>query len=136
LINGAGHQVIGEGGGPIAIPPAESIEIGSDGTITIRPLGQDANVLAQVERIKLVRAADDQDMTKGADGLMRPLEGGELPADATVQLVSGVLETSNVSVVESMGQIIELSRQYETQVKMMNTAKENDSASDRLMQLA
>lgn len=135
LVNGAGYPLIGEAGGPIFIPPYESVEIGNDGTITIRPLGQDANALAQVERIKLVQAGPEQ-LTKGLDGQLRPLEGGELPADASVQLISGVLETSNVSVVDAMVRIIELSRQYETQVKMMNTAKENDASSDRLMQLA
>lgn len=135
LVNGAGHPIIGNNGGPIAIPPYEKIEIGADGTITIRPLGQQANVLAQVERIKLVKPEDGQ-LTKGDDGLMRLKEGGVLPSDATVQLVSGALETSNVSVVDSMVRIIELSRQYETQIKMMNTAKENDANSDRLMQLA
>jgi flagellar basal-body rod protein FlgF len=135
LVNGAGHPVIGDGGGPIAIPPYEKIDIGTDGTITIRPLGQQANVLAQVERIKLVLPEPGQ-LTKGEDGLLRPKEGGVLPPDASVQLVSGALETSNVSVVDSMVRIIELSRQYETQVKMMNTAKDNDASSDRLMQLA
>ncbi|PKM46123.1 MAG: flagellar basal-body rod protein FlgF [Gammaproteobacteria bacterium HGW-Gammaproteobacteria-1] len=135
LVNGAGHPIIGNNGGPIAIPPYEKIEIGADGTITIRPVGQQANVLAQVERIKLVQPEEGQ-LTKGDDGLMRLKEGGALPPDATVQLVSGALETSNVSVVDAMVRIIELSRQYETQIKMMNTAKENDASSDRLMQLA
>jgi flagellar basal-body rod protein FlgF len=135
LVNGAGHPVIGDGGAPIAIPPYEKIDIGTDGTITIRPLGQQANVLAQVERIKLVLPEPGQ-LTKGEDGLLRPKDGGALPPDASVQLVSGALETSNVSVVDSMVRIIELSRQYETQIKMMNTAKENDASSDRLMQLA
>lgn len=135
LVNGAGHPVLGDNGGPIAIPPYEKIEIGADGTITIRPVGQQANVLAQVERIKLVLPQDGQ-LTKGKDGLMRTKDGSVLPPDATVQLVAGTLETSNVSVVDSMVRLIELSRQYETQVKMMNTAKENDTASDRLMQLA
>jgi len=135
LVNGAGHPVLGDNGTPIAIPPYEKIDIATDGTITIRPLGQQANVLAQVERIKLVLPEDGQ-LTKGEDGLMRSKDGGVLPPDATVQLVAGTLETSNVSVVDSMVRLIELSRQYETQVKMMNTAKENDAASDRLMQLA
>lgn len=135
LVNGAGHPILGDNGGPIAIPPYEKIDIATDGTITIRPLGQQANVLAQVERIKLVLPEADQ-LTKGEDGLMRSKDGGVLPPDATVQLVAGTLETSNVSVVDSMVRLIELSRQYETQVKMMNTAKENDAASDRLMQLA
>ena len=39
LTNGAGHTILGNGG-PIVIPPSEKIEIASDGTISIIPLGQ------------------------------------------------------------------------------------------------
>jgi len=135
LVNGAGHPVIGNNGAPIAIPPYEKLEIGTDGTITIRPLGQQANVLAQVERIKLVKP-NSIDLTKGEDGLMRMKDGSVAPPDATVTIASGALETSNVNAVDAMVRIIELARQYETQIKLMNTAKENDASSDRLMQLA
>jgi len=48
LVNASGYQVLGNGG-PIAIPPSEKIEIGSDGTITVRPLGQEAGALAQID---------------------------------------------------------------------------------------
>ena len=53
LQNGAGEPVLGNGG-PIAIPPAQKLEIGSDGTISIVPEGQSANTLAVMDRIKLV----------------------------------------------------------------------------------
>jgi flagellar basal-body rod protein FlgF len=43
LTTGRGQPVLGNGG-PIALPPFETLEIGSDGTISIRPLGQDAAV--------------------------------------------------------------------------------------------
>ncbi|RZA17791.1 MAG: flagellar basal body rod protein FlgF, partial [Proteobacteria bacterium] len=49
---GNGLPVMGNGG-PIAVPPDEKIEIGMDGTISIRGLGQAPNVMAQVDRIKL-----------------------------------------------------------------------------------
>ncbi len=135
LVNGAGHPVLGASGAPIAIPPNEKLDIGVDGTITIRPLGQQANVLAQVDRIKLVKP-DNAEMVKGDDGLMRANSGAPLPPDATVRLAGGELESSNVNAVDSMVRIIELARQYETQVKLMNTAKEDDASSDRLMRLA
>ena len=135
LVNGAGHPIIGSSGAPIAIPPYEKIEIGADGTITIRPIGQQANVLAQVDRIKLVNP-DPANLTKGADGLIHTEDGSVAPADASVQVVSGVLENSNVNAVDEMVRIIELARQYETQVKMMNAAKENETSSDRLIQMA
>lgn len=135
LINGAGHAVVGNNGGPIAVPPHEKIEIGVDGTVTVRPIGQAPNALAQVERIKLVNPPADQ-LTKGDDGLMHMKSGDNAPVDARVRLVSGALEGSNVSAVEAMVTMIELSRRYEMQVKMMNTAKENDGAIDTIMRMA
>src|SRR5512143_2647468 len=59
LETGAGYPVMGQGG-PIAIPPAEKIEIGTDGTISIRPLGEQASTLVQVDKIKLVNPPLDQ----------------------------------------------------------------------------
>jgi flagellar basal-body rod protein FlgF len=135
LTTGAGHPVLGNNGAPIVVPPAESIQIGGDGTISIRPIGQGANVLAEVERIKLANPAAEN-LTKGEDGLIRLKEGGAAPADAAVRLVSGALEGSNVSTVEAMVKMIELQRQYEMQVKMMSTAKDNDAASNKLLQMA
>ncbi len=135
LVNGAGHPVIGNDGGPIAIPPFEKLEIGADGTLSIRPVGQAPNVLAEVDRIKLVNPGAEA-LTKGEDGLMRLKEGGIAPADAEVQLVSGALESSNVSAVEMMVRMIELSRQFEMQVKMMEAAKDNATQSDSLLRLA
>lgn len=132
VVNGAGHPVIGNGGGPITVPPAEKVEIGTDGTITVRPVGQDPNVLAEVDRIKLVNPPAES-LTKGEDGLIRLNNGDTAPADAGVNLVSGALEKSNVSAVDSMVRMIELSRQYEAQIKMMKAAQESEQATDKLI---
>jgi flagellar basal-body rod protein FlgF len=135
LETGAGHPVLGNGGAPISVPPAESIQIGADGTISIRPVGQEANVLAEVDRIKLVNPSANE-LVKGKDGLMRLSSGAQAPADASVNLVSGALETSNVSAVESMVNMIELARQYEMNVKIMQSAKENDTAGNEILRMA
>jgi flagellar basal-body rod protein FlgF len=133
LETGAGRAVMGNGG-PIAVPPFEKLEIGADGTISIRPVGQAANALAVVDRIKLVKPPLGQ-MEKGTDGLMRVKDGKNAVADATVQLASGVLESSNVNAIEAMVRMIELGRQFETQIKMMRAAQENDAASAQLMRM-
>jgi len=133
LTTGAGHPVIGNGG-PIAIPPNAKLDIGADGTISIRPLGQGVKALAIVDRIKLVKLPPDQVM-KGDDGLVRLKGGGKAEADASVTLVSGALESSNVNAVNSMIRLIELARQYESQVRMMKTAEEDDRAAARLLQM-
>lgn len=133
LLTGAGHPVLGNGG-PIAVPPFEKLEIAADGTISIRPLGQGAQTLAVVDRIKLVDPPGP-DLEKGTDGLLRLKNGGTAEPDAQVQLVSGAVESSNVNAVDAMVRMIELARQYELQVKTMKTAEENDAASGRLIQL-
>ena len=133
LVTGSGYPVMGNGG-PIAIPQAESIEIGVDGTITIRSIGEFANSLTVLDRIKLVNP-DGAELIKGKDGLMRLKDGFEADADASVRLASGALETSNVNTVDAMVNMIALARQYEAQVKMMKAAGEMASKSNELLSL-
>ena len=131
LKTGNGLPVLGNGG-PIAIPPAEKIEIGSDGTLSIRPQGQPANQLAVVDRIKLVNP-DPGELFKGADGLVQLRGGGEADFDADQRLAAGALEASNVNVVNEMVRMVELSRRFEMQIKMMKTAEENASAAAAIL---
>jgi flagellar basal-body rod protein FlgF len=131
LTTGTGLPVMGNGG-PIAIPPAEKVDIAADGTISIRPLGQGPNELAVIDRIKLVNPPQDT-LEKGMDGLIHLKDGGEAEAAADAQLVSGALEGSNVNLVDAMVDMIELSRRFEMQVKMMKTAEEADNASASLL---
>ncbi len=134
LTTGNGLPVTGNGG-PIAIPPAEKIDIAPDGTISIRPLGQAANELAIVDQIKMVNLPHS-DLDKGKDGLMR-LKPGVTAAepDTSLQLVSGTLEGSNVNVVDSMVDMIELARKFEIQVKMMKTAEEMEQGSTSILRI-
>lgn len=133
LITGRGLPVMGNGG-PVVLPPHEKVEIGNDGTISIRELGQGPEVLAALDRIKLVNPANT-DLVKGVDGLMRRRDGLVEPPDASVQLVSGYLEGSNVNVVEAMVEMISLTRNYEMNIKLMQTAQQNSEVSARLLQI-
>ncbi len=131
LVTANGHPVLGDGG-PIAIPPFQKLEIGADGSISIIPLGQNATTMAVVERIRLV-SPDPGILQKNEFGLLSPMDGSTAPADASIRVVTGVLETSNVDAVGAMTRMIDLARQYEMQVKMMKTAKENDAAAAQLL---
>jgi flagellar basal-body rod protein FlgF len=134
LRTGNGLPVMGNGG-PIAVPPEQKVEIGQDGTISIRALGEGPSVLAEVDRLKLVNP-DLKQMEKGGDGLIRFKGAGPVQADATVQVTSGFLESSNVNAVEEMTAILSLSRQFELQVKMMRTAEDNAAAVARVLQIS
>ena len=133
LETGAGYLVLGNGG-PISVPPAETLSIGADGTITVRPLGQAANALTELDRIRLVNPPRDN-LVKGEDGLMRTRDGAPAPVDASVTVASGALEGSNVNAVAALVDLIAMSRQYEMQIRMMRTAQGDDEASTKMMQL-
>jgi len=133
LTTGAGHLVMGDGG-PVAIPPEAGLLIGTDGTISIRPLGQGPETLAIVDRIKLVNP-DTSRLQKGADGLMRLPDDETADADASVSLTSGMLERSNVNVAKTLVNMIELARQYEMQINVMKSSEENADAAASLMRL-
>jgi flagellar basal-body rod protein FlgF len=134
LRTGTGLQVLGEGG-PIAIPPAASVEVGADGAISILPLGGDA-AIAQIDRVRLVNP-DPAILEKRGDGLLHVKEGNPLPElDDTVRVESGFLEGSNVNAVSALTEILSLSRQYELQVKLMGQADQNSEASARLLQFS
>jgi flagellar basal-body rod protein FlgF len=132
LLNATGHQVLGDGG-PISIPPNQSLSIAPDGTISIVPLGQTPNTTANVARIKLVNAPASS-LERGVDGLFRASDGSQLTSDATVQVTSGALESSNVNAADAMMQMIELSRRFELQVKAMRTAEDDGASSTKLLQ--
>lgn len=130
---GNGMPVMGNGG-PIAVPPEQKVEIGEDGTISIRAMGEDPRVMAEVDRIKLVNP-DIASLTKGSDGMIHTKSGQPADADVNVKVVSGFLEASNVNAVEEMTSVLALSRQFELHIKMMNTAKEGDEAMARVLQI-
>jgi len=133
LTNGAGHPVMGNSG-PIVIPPADKVEIGTDGSISIIPTGQTADTMAVLDRIKLVNP-DQSLMQKGGDGLLRYIDGrlNSAQADASVSLASGVVEHSNVNAVSELVGLIQNARQFEANVKIMKTAQESEELSARLL---
>ena len=134
LMTRSGNPVLGDSG-PIVIPENQKLEIGSDGTISVRPLGQQPNTLSEVGRIKLV-SPPAEELKKGADGLLRMRDGSDAQASSDVTLVSGALESSNVNGVEAMVNMISLARQFEISVKIMSTAKEMDERTTQIMNMS
>ena len=131
---GNGMPIMGNAG-PIAVPPQQQIEVGEDGTISVRAMGEGPRVMAEVDRIKLVQP-DLKNMTKGQDGLIHTVNGQPAQADANVRVTSGFLEASNVNAVEEMTSVLALSKQFELHIKMMNTAKEDDQAMTRVLSIS
>ena len=127
LTNGLAVQ---SGGGDIVLPEFGDIDIDSDGTINILPVGGGA--LQQVERISLV-SSEGVSLRKGTDGLFRTDTGEALPQSEAITLQTGVLEGSNVNAVEEMVRTMMISRQFEMNVRMMRTAEEVSDAGNNLI---
>jgi flagellar basal-body rod protein FlgF len=134
LVNADGLQVIGSGG-PINIPPATTIDIGDDGTISILPVasaGSPAGASEVIGQLKLVNPPVDQ-LSKGADGLFR-YQGGTTAVDPTVQVISGGVEGSNVNAVQEMIGMIAVARLYEAQVNFLKAAEEQEGSAAQILQ--
>jgi flagellar basal-body rod protein FlgF len=132
LLTATGNPVLGDSG-PINVPAYTSINIGTDGSVSIVPRGQTPMTISTVGRIKLVNPTPDQ-VRRGSDGLFRSTSGAELDSDAGVHLISRTLESSNVNIAETMVNMIELARSYELQVKAMKTAEDTSAESSKLLQ--
>ncbi|MGC9387337.1 MAG: flagellar basal body rod protein FlgF [Hydrogenovibrio sp.] len=133
LVDVKGNPILNEGGAPINIPPAKAIEIGDDGTISFVPADSPNNLMVVLDQIRMVQP-DIKDLEKGLDGYIR--HTGDAALDqAPIKMTSGALETSNVNTVQSLTNMIELSRKYEMQIKMMSTAKTMAQKSDALVKL-
>ncbi|MFC3912133.1 flagellar basal-body rod protein FlgF [Pseudaeromonas sharmana] len=131
-----GLSILDESGQPIVLPlPMEKVEINQDGTVVGRPEGAAPDTIEEYQRIKLVNP-DTRALSKGTDGLFRRADGQAEQADAGVRLMSGALEGSNVNVVDEMTNLIRLQRQFDTQVKLMQTAEKNDEVQNQLLRLS
>jgi len=134
VTDGAGRPIIGNSG-PIALPPFRSLEIAGDGSISIIPEGSQTGTMAVVDRIKLVEA-EKSELMRSEDGLMRLPDGQLADPSANIRLSTGSLEGSNVNAVSEMVKMIDLARRFEGQVKLMQTAQENDKALAEIMSMS
>lgn len=128
LTTSSGLLVLSDGGSPIDVPAGASLTVGADGTISAQQTGQPAAVLG---RIKL--ATSETPLTRGTDGLFRPGEGEVLPADANARLETGALEGSNVNPVETMVGMIAAARQFEQQMRLLQTTETADKSAAQLL---
>ena len=126
LTTRSGLPVLGDGG-PLQVPPNSIVSIGADGTVSAK--GNDGKNTA-IGKLKLV--TPEAALTRGEDGLFRAGDG-ELSADDKARVQDGALEGSNVSPVETMVAMISAARQFEAQMKMLQTAEANEKAAAQLL---
>lgn len=97
-----GEPVLGEGG-ELTLGPG-AVSISPDGTITSGD--------AIVGRLRIVEFASEKDLIRESGSRFRALTGAS-PEDIDVKVVAGAIEQSNVSIVDRMATLTELSRGFE-----------------------
>lgn len=135
-----GHPVIGEAGA-ITVPEGAQITIAADGVISALNPGDPFNTIAPVGKLKLVKVQPDE-ITRGDDGLFqltsraREVHGAVLPPDESIQVMSGVLEDSNVNPITAMIDLINNSRRFEMQMKIISGVNDNEQRANQLLSVS
>jgi len=132
LVNGSGLTVLSDGGGPITVQPGAQVTLAGDGRLSAKVGNQPATELG---RLKMVTPTNDDPLLRGDDGLFRARSTDPLPSDPNAQLKTGYIESSNVNTVEAMVQMIQVGRQFEVQMRMLQTAESNDRTAAQLLGL-
>ncbi len=121
-------------GGPITLPPSQSLTISGDGTISIIPIGGSAKEAQAIDKLKLV-STKGSETVKGLDNLLHVKGGGVLPEDLDAKVMGGALEGSNVNMTQALVDMIENQRSYEVQANLLKEAKNMDESATSLMRL-
>ena len=109
-----------DGSGLDARAMASEEVLGADmraGTVT--QTGRDLDIAMQGDALLVVQAKD----------------GGILPDDPEARLLTRSIEGSNVTATSALVEMIEASRSWDTQLKMISDVRDMDSATANLMQL-
>jgi flagellar basal-body rod protein FlgF len=140
LENGSGYLVRGEGGSPISAPAGLVITIESDGTVFGRDPAQTNATPPVPLGTLLLRDASEVKLQRRPDGLFSVVgleQGKDFPSGPNPpRLTAGALEGSNVNPMEAMVKMIEHSRAFEQQVKIIKNSTENDQAGAAMMKLS
>jgi flagellar basal-body rod protein FlgF len=130
LVTGTGLAVLSDGGTPIDVPQGATVTLGSDGTISAKVGNLPSTNLG---RLKLATPTPEDPLKRSEDGLFRAASGDPLPQDATARIQTGALEGSNVNAIESMVGMIQVARQFEAQMRLLQNAEANDKSAAQLL---
>lgn len=131
--NGEGLPVLGEGG-PMTVPPGAQVSIGEDGAVYMRDPAVPEQEPQRIDRLKLVNT-NGSALEKDLAGVFRVPGGGVLPVDEEAKVIPESLEQSNVNTSQVLVDMIEAQRLFDMRTKLVQTAKELDEGSSRLMRL-
>lgn len=110
LATAAGHLILGKGDAPISIPEGSTnIIVGTEGSIT-----SDQGAIGQFQ---LVEFENEFDLNLSGDGLLSTAQQPRAPETTTIH--QGMVEGSNVQAVVEMTRMIDISRNYQMNQKIL-----------------
>lgn len=112
LVTSDGDYVLDENNRRIQLDPLQEADVMSDGTIN-----QNGTAVA---KIQITDFADYDYLERYGETYFKPLEGAE-KTKSSAEVKSGVLEMANVQVVSEMVNMITITRQYESNQKVLQT---------------
>lgn len=132
-----GLPVLSADGAPIEVPPGATLTLSSEGVISALGAGDPPNDVAALGQLKRVNP-DPATLVRGDDGLFRMQApdgqpAAPLPADPSIHIVSGALESSNVNPVAAMVGMIDNARRFEMQMKGIQQADGNAQRANELL---
>lgn len=135
LVTGGGFPVL-TAGGPISVPAEDQdIVLGRDGTITAIPrTGSKANATV-VGQLKLVNP-DEKQLIKGDFGSFTLRNGQPAAVDENVQMATGMLEGSNVNGASTLINLISAQRQFDMQIRLLQSADQNAQKAAQILTLS
>jgi flagellar basal-body rod protein FlgF len=140
LQTGNGHPVMGDNQSPITVPSGFKATIAQDGGVFIHDPNQPGIRQETLIGTLLLRDASKTPLTRREDGLFKAHEkpsGADFASGPKKpSLTSQALEGSNVSPTEAMVRLIEQSRMFEQQVRMVKASQENDQSGSSMMKLS
>jgi flagellar basal-body rod protein FlgF len=126
-------SVVGEGG-EITIPANAEVEVGRNGLVWVRQSGEQR--MNQIAQIKLVNPGI-RDLSRAEDGFFAlPVDQPPAPIDPSVRIVQGSYETSNVSAAGAMVQMINQTRMFELNMRVIQTAEQNARQANIIMTMS
>jgi len=129
LLTGDGRPVLGEDGPILIATGFAAVRIGRDGSVETRPSPEAPFV--PVARLRLV-SPDPASLERGADGLFR---SETVTPDPLATVTTGAIEQSNVDPTASLVELVEQSRAFELQTKLLTAAREMDEGTAALMRI-
>ncbi len=130
LVTPTGLPVLSDGGAPIDVPPNAEVTLGSDGSITAKVGNLPPTNLG---RLKLATPTAEDRLKRSDDGLFRTTSGDPLASDPNARMAAGALEGSNVNAVETMVGMIQVARQFEVQMRLLQLAEAGDKSASQLL---